>query len=697
MSREMEAVLMFKRFVFSVVCLITLAGVLPGAPAQAAPAAATVPSGFVDELVTSVPQPTALASTPDGRVLIALKSGQLVVRKNGTNITALDISGRVCADGEQGLLGIEVDPAFSSNGYIYAYYTVRDSANGGRCVNRVSRFTMSGDGVVSGSETVLIYRTPYQDATNHNAGDLHFGKDGKLYISVGDGGCDHNGTSGCAGNNDAARDTNTLLGKILRINRDGTVPSDNPYIGTNSGRCNVDGRTDKTWCQETFAWGLRNPFRFAMSPNHSGTVFHINDVGQNLWEEIDLARKGADYGWNRCEGRYYNGTSTDCDNLSRGMQDPVYNYSHNTGCSSITGGAFVPNGLWPTSYNWSYMYADYVCGKIFQLYVQNGVYKSSVFASGLGNSSAVHLAFGPYGSTQALYYTTYEGGGSVRRIRYTGSDNRAPVARIAASPGYGSLPLTANFDATRSSDPEGGALSYEWDFDGNGTVDSRSAKATYTYTEDRNYTAKLRVRDPRGAYGGASVVMYPGDNPPNKPTITSPAATKLFTVGERITLSGSATDPDGDPLTLNWTVRLNHNGTHTHPLFSGTDNNLAFTAPAPEDLAATSGSYLQIYLRATDPRGMYRTTYLRLNPKKVNVTFKTSNPAGLNVVVNGTTYDTTDSYGKTLVSWQGYNLNASAPTPQEGKSFYRWSDGATTTSRTITTPSGATTYTAQYR
>ncbi|MEJ7654143.1 MAG: PQQ-dependent sugar dehydrogenase, partial [Chloroflexia bacterium] len=96
-------------------------------------------------------------------------------------------------------------------------------------------------------------------ASNHNAGDLNFGKDGMLYISVGDGGCDYANNSGCAGANDASRDKDVLFGKILRITRDGAIPADNPWVGTDSGRCNVNGTTTAAKCREMFAWGLRNP------------------------------------------------------------------------------------------------------------------------------------------------------------------------------------------------------------------------------------------------------------------------------------------------------------------------------------------------------------------------------------------------------------------------------------------------------
>ena len=233
-----------------------------------------------------------------------------------------------------------VHPAFASNGFLYLYYTRQKP--GGGCgfvngspapplspVNRVSRFTMTGNTVALASEVVLIDEMP-SPAGNHNAGDLGFGKDGYLYITIGDGGCDYNG-GGCGGGNDASRDQHVLTGKILRIavNPDGTtgIPPGNPFQGAGTARCALTGRTTPgNKCQETFAWGLRNPFRFAFDPNAAGTRVFINDVGQNAREEIDLGQAGADYGWNCREGTMANSTGGLCNPPPPNMVDPVFDY-----------------------------------------------------------------------------------------------------------------------------------------------------------------------------------------------------------------------------------------------------------------------------------------------------------------------------------------------------------------------------------
>lgn len=414
-----------------VLCLSFVAAGVLGVTAR--PAGAVVPTGFVDELVTSIGSPTALAFTPDGRLLITTQGGTVRVVRNGSLLPApaVDISARVCSNSERGLLGVAVDPQFTSNGYVFLYYSLKRAPTcDSTTVNRVSRFVMAGDTL--GGELVLIDNIP-SPAGNHNAGDLNFGKDDLLYVSVGDGGCDYAG-GGCAGANDAARDPHALVGKILRITRDGGIPASNPYAsGEGTARCASVGvlPTPGVRCQETFASGLRNPFRMAFDPNASGTRFYINDVGQSSWEEVDLGAAGADYGWNVREGHCATGSTTNCGPPPAGMTNPIFDYGRADGCTTITGGAFVPNGAWPVEFQGKYLFADFGCGKIFRLDPAGSGFTRVDFATGLG--TAVHLRFAPWSGTQALFYTTYSGGGQVRRIGHLPS---IPPATVVGSTFY---------------------------------------------------------------------------------------------------------------------------------------------------------------------------------------------------------------------------------------------------------------------
>ncbi len=218
-----------------------------------------------------------------------------------------------------------------------------------------------------------------------------------------------------------------LLGKILRVggDADGTtfIPEGNPYTGPDSERCNLTGRIE--WgknCRETFACGLRNPFRMAFDPDAAQTRFMINDVGSSGWEEIDRGQAGADYGWNICEGRHDNPDrrgSVKCGQPP--YTSPIHEYSHSSGCSSITGGAFVPDGAWQpaSTYDDAYLFGDFVCGKIFKLTPKDGGgFARTVFATGLGANGPgpVSMTFGPSPQGQALSDPTFAGGGEVRRI-----------------------------------------------------------------------------------------------------------------------------------------------------------------------------------------------------------------------------------------------------------------------------------------
>jgi hypothetical protein len=402
---------------------------------------------------------------------------------------------------------------------------------------------------------------------------------------------------------------------------------------------------------------------------------------------------------------------------------PIHEYSHDTGCSSITGAAFVPNGVWPAGYDNSYLYGDYVCGKIFKL-TPNGAggFTRTEFVTGLGENSAVAMTFGPHQGSQALYYTTYGGngpgsggvGGEIHRIAYTGNTNRAPSASVkTTSTNYGPIPLTVSFDGSGSTDPDGDTpLTYQWDFgDGTAPTETTTPTTSHTYTtvptnSSNSYAVTLKVRDARGMVSApATVEVFPGNEAP-APLIDSPSANLLYSVGQQITLSGSATDPEDGQLTgtsLSWEVLQHHNGTHTHPYFSETGNNLTITAPMPEGLDATgSGNYLEVRLTATDKKGLSQTVTREIQPNRVDVSFatnttNTTNPtSGLSLLINGQKFTTP----KTLLSWEGYKLNVNAPSPQtlSGKPyvFSSWSDG-NGKQHDIVTGATPSTYTATFK
>lgn len=698
--------------------------------------AETLPGGFSDVKVTDSHFPTALAFTPDGRMVVAGKSGQVYLYdRSGNNLAkpqAMTLP--VCDNSERGLLGVAVDPEFGTagNNYVYFYYTHKRSvcpdkqpADPRNPYNRVSRFQMNGDTIDRTSEEVLVDGIPSPNG-NHNAGDLHFGNDGKLYVSVGDGACDYAEKTKCQYENDASRDENVLLGKILRLNPDGTIPADNPFTGTNSARCSNESggiarAAEGQRCQETFVSGFRNPFRFAVDPDAEGTRLFINDVGGQRWEEVDEAIFGAnsgdDYGWNVCEGRHdnpYRAGQENCDGAT--LTGPIHEYNHSTGCESVTAGAFVPDDArWPDGYRDAYLYGDFVCGRIFSLKPQDGGYARTTFADGLGLRSAVAMDFGPYKSTRkALYYATFEDGGMIRRISYE-AGNQDPIARLKTDDGKNYSPdLTMIFDASGSTDAEGQALSYEWDFGDGEKQTTTTPKVTHEYkprpgqVARGEYQVSVTVKDDTTGVSDppARLTVYPGDTPPNRPSITSPADESTFTVppkdGEtaqaNITATGSATDPDGDTVTLEWEVVQHHDANHAHPYANGTGDSFMFPGAEPEGLYSTDplGNYLEVRLTARDSLGLAsEPATIELRPETVELRF-VPNPLDLKLTIAGKVF----RGPQTLTSWVGQDLNVGAPRQRdrEGRTwaFKSWSDGGPAT-HTIVAPEDAKTYTATFR
>jgi glucose/arabinose dehydrogenase len=702
---------------FCLACLLTQ--IVTAAAPQATP-----PDGFDDQLVMAVANvPTSMAFTPDGRILVTDKDGKLRVISNAllsgatpTATIAIDMSltNRVCNNSERGLLGVAVDPAFGTgdNRFIYLYYTFNkfsqtasncSTNNSSTPVNRVGRFVLQDSNTVAlASETILIDNIPSNNA-NHNAGDLQFGKDGYLYITVGDGGCDIRflgDTSKCGGNNAVARDQSYLLGKILRIKPDGGLPGSNPFSATGVA-CALTGRnTQSKPCQETFAFGLRNPFRMAMDPSASATRFFINDVGQDKWEEIDEGAIGADYGWNICEGKHLRNQTTVCPFAANGYTDALFDYVHGaasgifTGCNSITGGAFVPEGVWPAQYSGVYIFGDYGCGKLYSLTSAGGSYSAGEFVTGVGG--VTELDFGPYNGTQALYYITFNGGGQLRRIVYTSSANRSPNAVIGADPTAGDPPLKVTFSASGSSDPDLDPLTYSWSF-GDGTPDGAGASVSHTYQNTGTYTATLTVGDGRGGSGTAARRIDVGNLAP-QPQITAPAPDGRFAVGQQIVLTGRASDREDGALAgdrLSWRALLHHDQ-HTHPYLAPTAGlSATLNFPAPENLLAAETSYLEVFLTAADSKGLTTTVTETLLPRRVAITLATE-PAGLSLTANGDAV----SAPRTVTSWEGYQIALSAPLLQPDQSgqlllFTGWGD-TPDAARLITTPAAPATFTANY-
>jgi glucose/arabinose dehydrogenase len=630
------------------------------------------PPNFVNEiLVTNLTEPIALQFLPDGRMLIVGRLGTVWVRQPGAPqidpTPFLQLTNISNNSSENGVFSLTLDPNFAQNQQYYVFYT-----SASPLVDRVSRFTANGNTTSLATEQVIWQDTATPGVTHHG-GSLGFGPDGKLYVSVGE----HFVPN-------LAQQLDNYRGKILRIESDGTAPTDNPfYQGGNQPR-------DYVW-----ALGLRNPFR--MSFDGTTGKLYIADVGGNnqatAQEEVNVGLAGANYGWPNCEGPCADPNVT----------DPLFFYSHNNVHASITGGFVYRGTQFPVQYRGSYFYGDFERNFIkgVTLNAAGQVVGTFDFEPADGSSDGpygniTYLTEGPDG---ALYYVDYNydasgnatSPGSIRRIRYT-LGNQPPTVVSTANPTTGTAPLTVNFSSTGTTDPDNNPLTYSWDFGDGGS--SSQPNPVHTYQNVGLYTARLTVSDGQNQVLGNPINISVG-NAPNV-TINSPTNGVSFIARDVISFSGSANDPeDGSlgPGALTWHIVFHH-GSHTHPIV-GPLNGAAsgtYTIPASGHDYSGQTSY-EIILTATDSDGLQNSTSVFIFPNKVNLTFNTV-PSGLDIFLDGIRISTPLTLD-TLIGFE-HNLQAIDQTIS-GTSyvFQSWSDGGAQT-HLITTPNSNQTYTATY-
>ena len=330
----------------------TVATVAPPPPPPAATPTATVQQVFT--MLPAFTRPVAMTQAPGDptRWFVAQQGGQILQFANDASTSNsdpfLDISAFVNDSfPESGLLGMAFHPNFPATPFVYVNYT----ASGAPLTSRIARFQSVNGGLTllpSSQQTVLEVIQPF---TNHNGGDLHFGPDGFLYASFGDG-----GSGGDPQNN--AQDEANLLGTILRIDVDGVLPYEIPVDNPNAGNALCMQGFGGANCPEIYAWGLRNPWRFSFDSS-TGALW-AGDVGQGDWEEVDRIELGGNYGWREREGAHCFNPSSGC---STAFEDPITEYGRGLG-ASITGGYVYRGAAIADLVGW-YVFADFITGRIF--------------------------------------------------------------------------------------------------------------------------------------------------------------------------------------------------------------------------------------------------------------------------------------------------------------------------------------------
>jgi glucose/arabinose dehydrogenase len=623
--------------------------------------AATVPSGFTDTVIASnLPNATAMAIAPDGRIFVCLQDGNLLVVKNGVLLRAPFLTIPVDPSGERGLLGVAFDPNFASNNFIYLYYTATTPT----VHNRVSRFTANGDVAVNGSETVLLDLDNLSSASNHNGGAMHFGPDGKLYIAVGENANPAN-----------AQTLANLLGKMLRINADGTIPSDNPFFNT------ATGKNRAIW-----ALGLRNPYTFNFQPG-TGRMF-INDVGQSAFEEVNDGIAASNYGWPTCEGQACGSTPP------AGYRAPLFVYGHSgagpTGCA-VTGGTFYnpQTQQFPNEYVGKYFFADFCSGFIRTIDPASPAV-STGFATGA--SLPVDLQVSADGS---LYYLQRGNTGQLRRIQYPAGQTPPSISSHPQSQTIAAgQPVTFSVSASGST-----PLQFQWQRNNVNIPGANGESYTISSVSAADNGAQFRVIV-SNAFGSATsnsaTLTVNSQNTAPTAQINTPPAGTLYNAGDQINYSGAGTDAEDGTLpasAFTWEVEFHHH-THTHPFIGATSGVTGGSFVIPTTGETASNVFYRILLTVRDSGGLTHTTVRDVTPRTSTITLATS-PAGLQLTLDG--QPKPDGYTELNVVGMQRTLGVVSPQTVNGVTynFVSWSDNGAAT-HNINVPAANTTYTAVF-
>ena len=624
-------------------------------------------------------------------------------------------------------------------------------AHGCVASSRISRLRAAGD-VMTGPEQVLV--EDYCDQFGgHGGGGLEFGADGYLYATGGDGaspvfwdygqdadpstewhpinpcGDPPSGVDGAQspptaeGGRLRSQDLRTsgdplgLNGSLIRID-----PSTGAGVPGNPMFSNPDANA-----RRMLSHGFRNAFRIAIRPGTNDVW--IGDVGGSGWEELnrmpDPTGPVRNFGWPCYEGAL-DETGTPfpnkilvsdqlnlniCENLFAqpgATSAPYWAYEHSSevssgdGCGSggsvISAVAFYPpsGGTFPAAYDGALLFGDLARRCVWAMLAgTDGLPDPTRIQRLVGTAGfPADLRVGPGGDV--FYVNVYEG--EVRRIHFTGNPNNHPPTALAqADPVTGELPLSVDFDGTGSSDPDpGDTLDYAWDLDGDGSLDDSTAPApSFTYSSEGTVTVSLRVTDDAGVYDTDTVTVYPGGGPPTV-TIDSPSPSTRWAVGETLSFSGSADDPDDGPLppsALDWELILHHcpaGSCHEHPqrqwqgVAAGN-----FTTPNH-----TFPSHLELRATARDSDGNVGTASRQINPRIVNLSFQT-NPQGMTIVWNDLTAPSPIAQNAIVGS---VNTLSTASPQTLGNTTYRfagWLHGPAQT-HSLVAPDIGRTYTARF-
>ena len=568
------------------------------------------------------------------------------------------------------MLGIEFDPNFLSNNYIYLHYSPVSPS-----VNRVSRFTMNGDVLNINSEAILLEWPTQRTICCHSAGDLAFDSQGNLYIAVGDN-TNHslyatlNETDPTASSENTSSNTNDLRGKILRIkpqaNGTYTIPSGNLFPGGNGG------------LPEIYVMGARNPYRIYVDKENNDWLYW-GEVGPDAdndgpdgpkgLDEINLTKQAGNFGWPYFSGKNqaYRNTYSNPP-FFYDPAAPVNISTWNTGATNLPPAEpawieFFHNCLlagpryyydpsatdvkrMPVEFDERFFYFDFNSSRVWVVKMSSqgaisnvNLLSPEVFP--VSKDGFIDMKVGPDGHLYILEYgegccPDNVGSGKLVRVDYTGiSSNSSPVISLSATPNNGSLPLTVDFSSEGTFDPDGDPVTYEWDFNTDGTVDSNQKNPSFDYNSEGEFNAQLKVTDNQGGVSVKNITIYAGNNAATY-QFNTPVDGGFITWNEQIMFDVEVADvEDGavDCANVNLIPSLGHlNHFHDDLTIDACPKAMSMD-PLDHDIEGEMDIFYVLGVNYTDQGGLTAFDQIRLYPKRTESEFY-DEEQGIEVVPN---------------------------------------------------------------
>lgn len=631
------------------------------------PALAQLPTGFVQRQIARNLNPTTLTFAPNGQLFVVEKDGK--VREIISDVLAPDPFlklANIDFTNERGLSGLCFHPDYPRTAYVYAYYTVKDQDH-----NRLSRFRVVNNVVDVKSETILLEFDKLM-GTIHNAGVLRFGPDRKLYVSVGDG-----------STASAPQSLTSLLGKVLRLNDDGSIPTDNPFYGQTTGLYRA-----------IYALGFRNPFSMDIDPV-SGRIY-VGDVGSDAWEEINDVQSGRNYGWPVIEGRRTN------QDAPANYTDPLYTYDHDAGCA-VTGLAVYnpPTARFPADYQGRLFFADYCGGYIRTLDPTSGRLINTLVTDidrpiAMVTSPDGYLYYlaraGMGGGSQQDNTSTWNG--SLHKVSFF--DSGLPYVSSQSSGAFVPVgePVTFEVNAVGQK-----PLIYRWYR--NGKLINGASQSSYTLNSptlsDNSAVFRCLVSNALGTDSSETIPLrvVQGQRPIAR--IRQPLTNATYRGGDVLAFAGEALNANQQSLgsaKLTWWVNFHHED-HIHPALEPVTGFATGTYTVPRVGETSTDVWYRINLRATDVSGLTADTYVDVKPEVATVTIASSQ-TGVKVYLDGEPRQVGTAFEAVVGTQRSIEVKPYFAAPNGFFKFLGWSNGQRTNAITYQIPMTNSTLSLNY-